>query len=1275
MELFVTMNEQQQLNANNASNIGRSLSNAASLTSLCADISPSSSHFFEVLYVGKIRVSHKKVSETFIDDALDKFKQHDLEKRNKILESRRNSQTSDISSSETNSSNGPFVNSLSAPVSASEGKSGSEEVLNKSDENNVWPTNKAPSGVPQRLRAGSVGNLVLGKSESLVNGQPPISDLNRTMLFQVGRSDLRLISPDRKQILLHKNLKDLTCCIQGKKHNAHFGFICHQGDPNSEVYIGYVFKCESESVADEVVAAINQAYGNTMDAAKKEKQPVMSCDHCPMVWFHKLCTELDGLSDKKVQSVIYRKLELLPEEEQQIVLTKLHGAETLSNIELKEQNELMMMLLRAHCESKQSRHVHDTAENRHEFLNQYLGGGTIFMKAKRSLTSSFDQLLKRNATREEPHLPPITKELSLPTNSTLCKDSSSSNSGSLDVPDSPRPRSSTIGSMSSSDFRSSDSSMNPSDSVESELMTPNKSPMSMMNIFLKVGNSPKASSDDSDEGGDTPPQGSWRQAIFNNVVTPVKAQQADVKKAKRDKSEYRALWQKAINQQLLLIRMEKENARLRARQEEATVKRIKLEYDDIGSCARENLPFWENIVSNHGKRDHQMILQAVRQGVPRSKRGEVWILLAEEYCRTLPPIDTQKFPKYNVPYDELLKQLTSYQHAILIDLGRTFPNHTYFMAPLGPGQLSLFNLLKAYSLIDPEVGYCQGLSFIAGVLLLHMSEQEAFLMLRHIMFRKGLRTQYLPDMGVLQVKLYQLSRLLHDLHPDLYAHFDRHDVPPTLYAAPWLLTLFSSQFPLGFVTRVFDLLFVENVDVLFRIIVALLSYHKDGLLACGTFETITDYIKLKMPEVNKNILDKVMKQVFISDYTKQLHEYGVEYHVLQEEMSTPRPEVKKVKHLEQVNKALMQQNKSLSDQLEMATSNVKRLESWRAKELSKMNRLEMEVRSQEITIKTLGNFISKLAYENTDIEVPSEVLRIITTLNTSERRKSITKNPITRSSTNDQLYHPSAAPVREEHERSFKSTISSPNLTSKVSSFFNSHNQFRNKKTDSENPLRIVENQPYLNPPEGLRKSLSDSKSLQLTPDRTGRLSLGRVLTDNDLKSLKIAVDHNTRANSKSSSMPMSDKFALNSESDLKESSKPKEAPSPNDENANYSCENLIHPLDSHDVNISFSGTTKLKSIKPLRPTRSETSFNPVALSNAINNHFSNSNISCRNSNLSVLIESPTGTPRKISQQQDKDAIIIGDDAFNPKITLNDSTMTTNNNSPLTQAKTDILSR
>lgn len=41
-------------------------------------------------------------------------------------------------------------------------------------------------------------------------------EINRTMVFQIGRNDLRLISPDRKQILLHKQLKDIINCVQVK---------------------------------------------------------------------------------------------------------------------------------------------------------------------------------------------------------------------------------------------------------------------------------------------------------------------------------------------------------------------------------------------------------------------------------------------------------------------------------------------------------------------------------------------------------------------------------------------------------------------------------------------------------------------------------------------------------------------------------------------------------------------------------------------------------------------------------------------------------------------------------------------------------------------------------------------------------------------------------------------------------------------------------------------------------------------------------------------------
>lgn len=65
--------------------------------------------------------------------------------------------------------------------------------------------------------------------------------------------------------------------------------------------------------------------------------------------------------DEKVQTCILKSILMLPEEDRQNILAKFHGAEPQTT---QEQNELLMMLLRAYCESKQTKHIHDTAENR-----------------------------------------------------------------------------------------------------------------------------------------------------------------------------------------------------------------------------------------------------------------------------------------------------------------------------------------------------------------------------------------------------------------------------------------------------------------------------------------------------------------------------------------------------------------------------------------------------------------------------------------------------------------------------------------------------------------------------------------------------------------------------------------------------------------------------------------------------------------------------------------------------------------------------------------------
>lgn len=49
------------------------------------------------------------------------------------------------------------------------------------------------------------------------------------------------------------------------------------------------------------------------------------------------------------------------------------------------------------------------------------------------------------------------------------------------------------------------------------------------------------------------------------------------------------------------------------------------------------------------------------------------------------------------------------------------------------------------------MGYCQGLCFVTGVLLLHLEEEDAFNMLTFLMFDLGLRQQYKPTMTAVQV--------------------------------------------------------------------------------------------------------------------------------------------------------------------------------------------------------------------------------------------------------------------------------------------------------------------------------------------------------------------------------------------------------------------------------------------------------------------------------------------------------------------------------------------
>jgi len=403
--------------------------------------------------------------------------------------------------------------------------------------------------------------------------------------------------------------------------------------------------------------------------------------------------------------------------------------------------------------------------------------------------------------------------------------------------------------------------------------------------------------------------------------------------------------------------MEKENQRIIEHEEQLAERRLKLDYNSLISSSESTLQTWEGLLTASDTiPDRASIRTAVGLGIPRSKRGEAWQLMAKMSKAESPSAD--KFPSLTMPYSNLKSQLTSHQHAILIDLGRTFPSHPYFSGALGPGQLGLFNMLKAYSLLDPEVGYCQGLPFSCGLLLMHLDEEPAFRLLSHMMLTEGLREMFHPEMGGLQVAMYQLTRLLAETHPSLYRQLDQLEVDPSLYATPWFLTLFAAHFPLGFVARVFDLLFFEGSDAIIKVSICLLAECKEELLACESLEELMHVLKMSLPSLPASKLEDVVKQAASLSIGRQLHTYHVEYHVLQEEEASKKSFAERAK---EQSEALATEVTELRDRMKEVEAREVKLKQELVEEQEKAVAAAMR---EERLLQLLANVKEQLSEES-----------------------------------------------------------------------------------------------------------------------------------------------------------------------------------------------------------------------------------------------------------------------------------------------------------------------
>ncbi|XP_025144046.1 ecotropic viral integration site 5 protein homolog isoform X8 [Bubalus bubalis] len=289
---------------------------------------------------------------------------------------------------------------------------------------------------------------------------------------------------------------------------------------------------------------------------------------------------------------------------------------------------------------------------------------------------------------------------------------------------------------------------------------------------------------------------------------------------------------------------------------------------------------WEDV----RKKKEKQVKELVRKGIPHHFRAIVWQLLCSAQSM---PIKDQ--------YSELLKMTSPCEKLIRRDIARTYPEHNFFKEKDSLGQEVLFNVMKAYSLVDREVGYCQGSAFIVGLLLMQMPEEEAFCVFVKLMQDYRLRELFKPSMAELGLCMYQFECMIQEHLPELFVHFQSQSFHTSMYASSWFLTIFLTTFPLPIATRIFDIFMSEGLEIVFRVGLALLQMNQAELMQLD-MEGMLQHFQKVIPHQFDGGPDKLIQAAYQVKYnSKKMKKLEKEYTTIKTKEMEEQVEIKRLR--------------------------------------------------------------------------------------------------------------------------------------------------------------------------------------------------------------------------------------------------------------------------------------------------------------------------------------------------------------------------------------------
>lgn len=195
-------------------------------------------------------------------------------------------------------------------------------------------------------------------------------------------------------------------------------------------------------------------------------------------------------------------------------------------------------------------------------------------------------------------------------------------------------------------------------------------------------------------------------------------------------------------------------------------------------------------------------------------------------------------------YVRLLQTSTKWETIIEKDVPRTYPTHKLFAKGDSAGRDQLRRVLKATALHIPEVGYVQGMNFIAAYFLAETRDEEtSFWLLVRVLLGKeyGMHDLYTENLSKLWVAAYQVQHCLSRNDPELALHFTKIRVNFLAWLPQWILTIFTKHVEPPYMNILLQAFLEEGWPVLIKASVAVLTMHRDTILNLS-FDRMLPYL-------------------------------------------------------------------------------------------------------------------------------------------------------------------------------------------------------------------------------------------------------------------------------------------------------------------------------------------------------------------------------------------------------------------------------------------------